>query len=152
MLDLHERNEIETDANFAAWIAILRKNRKMVYEHQRAGVKLISQPINQEDVLHTNSILQNDGLEGRSKEFLERLYRQPEYLGRLAEIQGLQVTRITINLIYHMFSNLGISFFERMSCSYFVHRSVEEILNIDLADSLDVHMKKVIGEKYISAA
>lgn len=150
ILELHERNEIETDAKFAAWISILRKNRMMVYKHQLAGVKLISQPINQEDVINTNSMLENDGLEGRSKHFLERLYKQPEYLGRLGEIQGLQMTRITINLIYHMFSNLGISFFERMSCSYFVHRSVEDLLKIDLADVLDTHMKKVIGDKFIS--
>jgi hypothetical protein len=149
ILEIHENQEILKNHEFVKWISILRKYRMMVYKHQLAGNTLISKPINEKGVVETSLLLKDDGKNGRSKQFLEKLYKQTNYLGNLAELQGLQMTRITINLIYHMFSNLGVSSFERMSCSYFVHRSVEELLDIDLANVLEKHMKKAIGDRYI---
>ena len=57
------------------------------------------------------------------------------------------MTRVMVNLIYHVISNLGISAFERMSFCYFLHRSVEEILDIDIIDKLDEQMKNYLAQK-----
>lgn len=149
ILERYEKGALENDPEFVEWMEIVKKYRNIVYQKYLAGVTLISQPINEDDVIGTSDLLSNVESESRAKHFLSRLFDQTNYLGGLVNNPGLQITRITVNLMYHLFTNLGLSSFQRMSCTYFVLRSVEDIFNIDLADVLNEHMKKVLGERYI---
>ena len=151
ILERHRQGDLEKDARFVEWLEIIRKYRVLVYQKYLAGVTLISDPINEDDVIQTSILLGNDESDSRAKHFLSKLFNQTNYLGGVANNPGLQLTRITVNLIYHLFTNLGLSSFQRMSCTYFVHRSVEDIFDIDLVDVLDEHMKKALGEKYVAS-
>jgi Lantibiotic biosynthesis dehydratase C-term len=131
---------------FSDWIKIINKYNIIVSQKQTDNIVFIPNATTVEGVIATSNYLNEQNTQSRSETFLRRLYSKPDYLGNLSVNKGLQLTRIMVNLVYHLISNIGISAFQRMSYCYFLHRSVEEILNIDLLDNLDEQMNRVLGE------
>jgi hypothetical protein len=147
IMTLHQNGELDSNPVYAEWIRILRKYRLLVHRKQEEFVVFVPNPTTPQGVIATSNYLNEQNTDSRSEEFLRRLYSEPDYLGSLSVNKGLQMTRVMVNLIYHVISNLGISAFQRMSFCYFLHRSVEEILDIDIIDKLDEQMKNYLAQK-----
>ena len=146
IITLQRNDELDSNPVFAEWIKIIKKYRRIVHLKQEESVVFMPGATTPEGVIATSNYLNEQETRSRSEQFLRRLYSEPNYLGNLSANKGLQMTRIMVNLIYHVISNLGISAFERMSYCYFLHRSVEEILDIDILDKLDEQMKNFLTE------
>lgn len=141
IMDQHTNNELIKNPLYVEWINILRTYRFLVYQRQKEDIVFMPGATTPEGVVATLNHLNEQKTDTRSEKFLRHLYSEPNYLGSLSTNKNLQMTRIMANLSYHVFSNLGISAFQRMSFCYFLHRSVEDILGIDILDLLDEKMK-----------
>jgi len=131
---------------YAEWIGIIQRYRVLIVAKQDEGVVFMPGATTPQGVIDTNNYLNQQDTQSRSEQFLRRLYSEPDYLGSLGVSRDLQETRIMVNLVYHVISNLGISAYQRMAYCYFLHRSVEEVLNIDILDKLDEQMKTYLSE------
>lgn len=145
IIDQHKSNELLINPLYNEWINILRRYRWLVFNMQKEEVVFMPSATTPEGVIATLDHLNKQNTDSRSEKFLRHLYSEPNYLGSLSTNKNLQMTRIMVNLTYHVFSNLGISAFQRMSFCYFLHRSVEEILGIDILDLLDEEMRKLLS-------
>lgn len=143
-MDQHQNNELIKNPLYAEWINILRRCRYLVFFKQEEDVVFMPSATTPEGVVATLDHLKEQNTNSRSEKFLRHLYSEPDYLGSLSTNKNLQMTRVMVNLTYHVFSNLGISAFQRMSYCYFLHRSVEEILDIDILDLLDEKMREFL--------
>jgi hypothetical protein len=149
IMEQGKTGEVLHNPVYAEWVEIIQKYRVLIVAKQNEGVVFMPASTTPQGVIDTSNYLNEQDTQSRSEEFLRRLYSEPNYLGSLSVSKDLQETRIMVNLVYHVISNLGVSAYQRMAYCYFLHRSVEEVLNIDILDKLDEQMKSYLSENQL---